>query len=69
MIIIMNNEITAMTGHQPHPDSVDVPHPIAIEKMVLACGVKEENMKIIDQGNSEEFIATVREFVEKPKCR
>jgi indolepyruvate ferredoxin oxidoreductase, alpha subunit len=67
LIIIMNNEITAMTGHQPHPDSVGAEHPIAIEKMVLACGVKEENMKIIDQGNSEEFIAAVREFVEKPE--
>jgi indolepyruvate ferredoxin oxidoreductase alpha subunit len=65
LIIIMNNEITAMTGHQPHPDSVGVEHHIPIENMVLACGVKPENMKIVDQGNSEEFIATVREFVDK----
>jgi len=34
----MNNDITAMTGHQPHPDSVDAVHPIPIENMVLACG-------------------------------
>jgi len=67
LIIIMNNEITAMTGHQPHPDSVGVEHPISIERMVSACGVKDENIKIIDQGNSEEFIAAVREFVEKPE--
>ncbi len=65
LIIIMNNDITAMTGHQPHPDSVDAVHPIPIENMVLACGVKPENMKIIDQGQSEEFIAAVREFVDK----
>ena len=67
LIIIMNNDITAMTGHQPHPDSVGAVHPIPIENMVLACGVKPENMKIIDQGRSEEFIAAVREFVEKPE--
>jgi indolepyruvate ferredoxin oxidoreductase alpha subunit len=67
LVIIMNNDITAMTGHQPHPDSIDAPHPIPIENMVLACGVKSENMKIIDQGQSEEFIATVKEFIEKPE--
>jgi len=67
LIIIMNNDITAMTGHQPHPDSVGAVHPIPIENMVLACGVKPENMKIIDQGQSEEFIAAVKEFVEKPE--
>jgi indolepyruvate ferredoxin oxidoreductase alpha subunit len=67
LIIIMNNDITAMTGHQPHPDSADAPRPIPIENMVLACGVKPENMKIIDQGQSEEFIATVKEFTEKPE--
>ena len=67
LLIILNNEITAMTGHQPHPDSVGVTHPIPIEGMVKACGVKDENLKIIDQGNSEEFIAAVREFVEKPE--
>jgi indolepyruvate ferredoxin oxidoreductase alpha subunit len=65
LVIILNNEITAMTGHQPHPDSVGAIHPIPIEGMVKACGVKDENIKIIDQGNSEEFIAVVREFVEK----
>lgn len=67
LLIILNNEITAMTGHQPHPDSVGVAHPIPIEGMVRACGVKEENLKIIDQGNTEEFIAAVKEFVEKPE--
>jgi len=67
LVIIMNNEITAMTGHQPHPDAVGVENRIAIEKMVSACGVKDENIKIVDQGNTEEFIAAVREFVEKPE--
>ena len=65
LLIILNNQITAMTGHQPHPDSVGVEHHVPIEKMVEACGVK--NLKIVDQGNSEEFIAAVREFVDKPE--
>lgn len=67
LVIILNNQITAMTGHQPHPDSVNALHPVAIEKMVLACGVKEQNLKIVDQGQGEEFIAAVREFVDKPE--
>jgi indolepyruvate ferredoxin oxidoreductase, alpha subunit len=67
LVIILNNQITAMTGHQPHPDAAGVENRIPIEKMVLACGVKEANMKIVDQGNSEEFIAAVREFVDKPE--
>jgi len=58
LIIILNNETTAMTGHQPHPGKV-----IKIEDMVSACGVK--NLKVIDQGNQEEFIKTVKEFLEK----
>lgn len=65
LLIILNNEITAMTGHQPHPDSVGAIHPIPIEKMVEACGVK--HIKIIDQGNTEEFIAAVREMVDLPE--
>jgi len=64
LIIIMNNDITAMTGHQPHPDSVDAVHPIPIEKVVEACGVK--NIKIVDQGNAQDFIAAVREYVDAP---
>ncbi|MCU0653321.1 MAG: thiamine pyrophosphate-dependent enzyme [Candidatus Pacebacteria bacterium] len=67
LLIILNNEITAMTGHQPHPDAVGVENRIPIENMVLACGVTPENMKIIDQGNAEEFIGAVKEFVEKPE--
>jgi indolepyruvate ferredoxin oxidoreductase alpha subunit len=65
LVIIMNNQITAMTGHQPHPDSAGAEHPVAIEKMVEACGVK--NIKIIDPGNQEEFIAAIKEFVDKPE--
>lgn len=65
LVIILNNQITAMTGHQPHPDSVGIEHPVPIEKVVEACGVK--HLKIIDQGNQEEFIAAVKEMVDLPE--
>ncbi len=63
LIIILNNETTAMTGHQPHPVSVGTETGISIEKLVRACGVKY--VKTIDQINQEEFINTVKEFVVK----
>jgi len=64
LIIILNNETTAMTGHQPHPVSVGVDVGINIENVVRACGVK--NVKTIDPVNQEEFMGTVKEFLEKP---
>jgi len=63
LIIILNNETTAMTGHQPHPVSVGVDVGINIENVVRACGVK--NVKTIDPVNQEEFSDTVKEFLEK----
>ena len=46
LIIILNNETTAMTGHQPHPVSAGSVTGIKIENIVRACGVK--NVKTID---------------------
>jgi indolepyruvate ferredoxin oxidoreductase alpha subunit len=63
LIIILNNETTAMTGHQPHPVSVGTNNGIKIENIVRACGVKY--VKTIDQINQEEFSNTVKEFIEK----
>jgi indolepyruvate ferredoxin oxidoreductase alpha subunit len=63
LIIILNNETTAMTGHQPHPASVGTDTNINIENIVRACGVRY--VKTIDQINQEEFTNTVKEFLEK----
>lgn len=63
LIIILNNETTAMTGHQPHPVSSGAKTDINIEKLVRACGVKYT--KTIDPVNQQEFIDTVKEFLEK----
>jgi len=63
LIIILNNQTTAMTGHQPHPGAPASGEGIKIEEIVKACGVK--NLKVIDPINQEEFIQTIKEFIEK----
>ena len=63
LIIILNNETTAMTGHQPHPVSAGSNTGINLENIVRACGVKY--VKTIDPQNQDEFIQTVKEFLEK----
>ncbi|MCK4859182.1 MAG: indolepyruvate ferredoxin oxidoreductase subunit alpha, partial [Candidatus Omnitrophica bacterium] len=63
LVIIMNNEITAMTGHQPHPGAENDNPLVKLEDLVKACGVK--NLKIIDPIHQKEFIAAVKDFVNK----
>jgi indolepyruvate ferredoxin oxidoreductase alpha subunit len=63
LIIILNNQTTAMTGHQPHPGSPAVGEGLNIENIVRACGVKY--VKTIDQANQEEMVNTIKEFLEK----
>ena len=64
LIIILENQTTAMTGHQPHPGAPVVPNGIKIENIVQACGVK--HFKVIDPINQKEFVDTVKSFLEKP---
>jgi len=66
IIIILDNRITAMTGHQPHPGSDftstwEKQDGISIENIVRACGVK--NIRIIDPTNMDEVKKTVKEFM------
>lgn len=63
LIIILENQTTAMTGHQPHPGAPAVQDGIKIEKICQACGVK--NLKVIDPINQEEFANTIKEFLKK----
>jgi indolepyruvate ferredoxin oxidoreductase alpha subunit len=67
LIIIMDNRITAMTGHQPNPSVPADPlaQNVNIEDIIKGCGVK--NLKIIDPVNQEEFIETVKKFIESDK--
>jgi len=68
LIIVMDNRITAMTGHQPNPgmgktgmgeDSED----IRIENIARACGVK--HVKVVDPKNVNELKKTIKEFLNK----
>ncbi|MFC1789519.1 thiamine pyrophosphate-dependent enzyme [Patescibacteria group bacterium] len=63
LIIILNNGTTAMTGQQPHPAAINMENSLDIEKIVRACGVK--HVKTLDPQNQEEFIETLKEFLEK----
>lgn len=65
LIIILNNETTAMTGHQPHPGAPATPNGINIENIVRGCGVKY--VKTLDPVNQKEFIQTIKEFLKKPE--
>ncbi|MBA7648595.1 hypothetical protein ES703_56383 [subsurface metagenome] len=61
LIIIMDNQTTAMTGHQPHPGVCGV----KIENIIKGCGVK--NLRVVDPAKQAEFVRTVKEFVKKPE--
>jgi indolepyruvate ferredoxin oxidoreductase alpha subunit len=68
LIIILENRITAMTGHQPNPDmgktsmGEDAPE-INISEVVRALGVK--NVKVAEPKNMPEFESAVKEFIDK----
>jgi indolepyruvate ferredoxin oxidoreductase alpha subunit len=67
LVVILDNRITAMTGHQKNPSSgktgMGTPSDeIKIEDIARACGVK--HVKVVDPFNTKELEATVREFAE-----
>jgi len=68
LIIILDNRITAMTGHQPHAGSDftstwEKQDGISIEKIVKACGVK--NVKVLDPHDVKTIKKTVNDFLKK----
>jgi len=63
LVIIMNNQTTAMTGHQPHPGAPPEGSCLKIEDIVKALGVK--NMKVIDPINQKEMVKTIKDFLNK----
>jgi indolepyruvate ferredoxin oxidoreductase, alpha subunit len=66
LIIILENQTTAMTGHQPHPGAPGSGEPgIKIENIVKACGVNY--VKTIDPVNQKEFVDTLKSFLNKPE--
>jgi len=68
LFIILDNQTTAMTGHQPHPGvgktgMGEETLPVKIEDIVQACGVN--NLKIVDPVNVQELENAVKEFLPK----
>lgn len=66
LIIVMDNRITAMTGHQPHPGvgrtgMGEKTREIRIDKIAKACGVK--HVKVIDPSNVRKMIKTIKKFL------
>lgn len=68
LIIVLDNRITAMTGHQQNPgmgktltgEDVDE---IEIADVASSCGVK--NIKVLDPLNMKELESTLKEFLQK----
>lgn len=63
---ILDNRITGMTGHQENPGTgktlQGTPAPmIDIEQLVLACGIKAENIRVVDPYKLEETKKAVKE--------
>jgi indolepyruvate ferredoxin oxidoreductase alpha subunit len=70
LIIVMDNRITAMTGHQPNPGTGktamgEESKEIAIDNIVRAFGVEE--VRVVDPFNVNLMISTIRELLEKDK--
>ncbi|MCL5010847.1 MAG: indolepyruvate ferredoxin oxidoreductase subunit alpha [Patescibacteria group bacterium] len=71
LLVILDNRITAMTGHQPNPgmgktgEGESSPE-VKIENIVLALGVKPENMKVVDPVDDfEGTVKALQEFYQK----
>jgi indolepyruvate ferredoxin oxidoreductase alpha subunit len=70
LIIVLDNRITAMTGHQPNPGvgvtaMGEETKAIAIEEVVKSFGI--ENVKVVDPFAVKEMIDTIKEFLNKDK--
>jgi indolepyruvate ferredoxin oxidoreductase alpha subunit len=68
LMIIMDNRITAMTGHQTNPGMGktimgDNTVELQIADIAKACGVK--HVKVLDPINIKELEETVKEFLQK----
>jgi indolepyruvate ferredoxin oxidoreductase alpha subunit len=68
LMVVLDNRITAMTGHQPNPGMGKTlmredTQELQIEEIAKACGVK--NIKVLDPINMKELEDTVKEFLGK----
>ena len=64
LVIIMDNSVTAMTGHQPHPGTGitatgDAVKPLKIEEIAKALGAE---VRVANAFNQKELVATLNEL-------
>jgi indolepyruvate ferredoxin oxidoreductase, alpha subunit len=64
--VILDNRITGMTGHQENPGTgttlQGMPTPIIdLEALVLACGIKKDNIKVVDPYKLKDTEEAVKE--------
>ena len=69
VMVILDNRITAMTGHQQNPGTGktlmgEVTEMVDIESIVKAVGIKEENIRVIDPYKLEETNKAVKDAYE-----
>lgn len=65
VINILDNRITAMTGHQDNPGTGytlmgDPTHQVDFQALCVACGIKPENIRIIDPYKLDETKAAIK---------
>lgn len=68
LIIVMDNRITAMTGHQPNPGMSrtgmgEISPDIKVENVAKACGVK--NVKVLNPADFKEVQETIKDYLNK----
>ncbi len=67
--VILDNSITAMTGHQENPGTGktlmgEISHKIDIEQVVKSIGIKSENIRIVDPYDLQATSAAVKDAYE-----
>jgi len=71
LAIIVDNRITAMTGHQPNPGmgqnaEIGTVPEVKIEEIAAALGVRAENLKVVDPVDDfDGLVAAIQEFYPK----
>lgn len=65
LVIILDNGVTAMTGHQPHPGSTftamgETRTPMKIEDIVRSFGIKK--VRVVNAFNQSELQSAIRDF-------
>ncbi len=68
LVVIMDNNITAMTGHEPHPGTGrtamgEPREPVKIEDVVRGMGIK--NVRVVNAFNQKELQKAVKELTSK----